>query len=84
MDFVYVNGWVYFEICNFVYGLLQSGGLAKILLEKCLKQHDYYQCPTTPGLWSHEWRPILFCLVVDGFNVKYISKRYDLHLKTVL
>ena len=49
-DFVNANGWVYFEIKNGVYGLPQSGVLAQALLKKCLKLHDYYQCPITPGL----------------------------------
>ena len=59
-DFADANGWVYFEIKNGVYGLPQSGVLAQDLLEKRLKLHDYYQCPITPGLWRHTWRPIMF------------------------
>ena len=57
-DFVDANGWVYFEIKNGVYGLPQYGVLAQALLEKRLKRHNYYQCPITPGLWFHNWRPI--------------------------
>ena len=38
-DYVYVNGWVYFEIHNVVYGLPQSGALTNALLEKRLKAH---------------------------------------------
>ena len=33
MEYIYVNGWVYFEIRNGVYGLPQSGVLSNILLE---------------------------------------------------
>ena len=60
MDYLHVNSWVYFEIYNGVYGLLQSGVLANILLEKRPKKHEYYQCPTTPGLWRHAGLPIAF------------------------
>ena len=69
MDYVHANGWVYFGIRNGVYGLPQSGSLANILLEKRLNKHGYYQCPTTPGLWFHEWRPVVFCLLIDDFGV---------------
>ena len=60
MDYVHANGWVYLEIHNGVYGLPQYGSLANILLEKRLKKHGYYQCPTTPGLWRQEWHPFCF------------------------
>ena len=78
------NPWVYFEIKNGVYGLPQSGVLAQALLEKRLKRHDYYQCPITPGLWRHNWRPIMFCLLVDDFGIEYVGERHALHLKSVL
>jgi hypothetical protein len=84
LDYVHVNGWIYFEIRNGVYGLPQSGALANALLEKRLKEHDYYQCSTTPGLWRHKWRPIVFCLLVDDFGVEYVGERHALHLKSVL
>ena len=84
MDYVHANGWVYFKICNIVYGLLQSGSLANILLEKRLKKNGYYQCPTTPGLWRHEWCPVLFLLLIDEFGVEYVGELHALHLKTVL
>ena len=29
----------------------------------------------TPGLWTHEWRPICFSLVIDDFGVKYVGKK---------
>ena len=83
-DFVDANGWVYFEIRNGVYGLPQSGALAQTLLEKRLKVHGYYQCPITPGLWRHSWRPIMFCLLVDDFGVEYVGERHALHLKAAL
>ena len=50
------------------------------LLKKYLNKAGYYQCPTTPGLWRHKWRPILFCLIVNDFDIKYVGKRHADHL----
>lgn len=78
------EGWVYFEIRKGVYGLPQAGTLANQLLEKRLSKHGYYQCPTTPGLWQHKWRPIVFCLIVNDFGVEYVGERHAKHLRDVL
>jgi hypothetical protein len=51
MQYVH-NGWVYFEITKGIYGLKQAGKLANDLLTERLSKHGYYQCATTPGLWS--------------------------------
>ncbi len=32
------------------------------------------------GLWTHEWHPITFSLVVDNFMVKYIGEEHTQHL----
>ena len=40
--------------------------LSNKLLGARLNKAGYYQCPTTPGLWRHNWRPILFYLIVDN------------------
>jgi hypothetical protein len=34
----------------------------------------------TPGLWTHNWRPIQFTLVVDNFGVKYVGAEHAQHL----
>ena len=73
-DFIDSKRWVYFHIRNGVYGLPQYRDLSQVLLEKRLKFHDYYQCPHTPGLWRHTWRPIIFCLLIDDFGVEYVVK----------
>ena len=78
------DGWVYFEISNGVYGLPQSGSLVNKLLEKRLQKRDYYECPITPGLWRHKWRPIVFTLIVDSFGVEYVGKRHADHLLNAL
>ena len=83
-NFVDANSWVYFHIHNDVYSLPQYRALAHALLEKHLKVHDYYQCPLTPGLWGHTWRPIIFCLLVDDFGVEYVGKQHDIHLRQAL
>ena len=46
-DYVH-EGWIYFEICNGVYDLPQSGSLTNNLMETRLLKHDYYQRPHTP------------------------------------
>ena len=58
--------------------------LSNKLLETHLNEAGYYQCPTNPGLWRHKWRPILFCLIVDDFGIKYVDKRHADHLRNTL
>ena len=78
------DGWVYFEISKGVYGLKQSGKLANDLLTERLNKHGYYQCATTPGLWRHKWRSILFVLIVDDFGIEYCESRHADHLLAAL
>ena len=84
MEYVHVNGWVYFEIRNGIHGLPQSGALANALLGQRLNKQGYYQCATTPGLYRQEWKPITFCLIVDNFGVEYVGERHALHLWAAL
>ena len=78
------DGFVYVAVKKGMYGLPQSGILAQELLEKRLNKHGYHQSKFTPGLWTHETRPICFTLVVDDFGVKYIGKQHAEHLLQVL
>ena len=78
------NGYVYIEVRKGMYGLPQAGLLAQKLLEKRLAKHGYKQSDVTPGLWTHEWRPIYFLLVVDDFGVKYVGEEYAAHLVAAL
>ncbi len=80
LDEVALNGFVYLRMERAVWGLPQAGILANKLLRKRLAPHGYYECTNTPGLWSHEWRPITFILVVDDFGVKYVGKEHANHL----
>ena len=82
-DFTH-NGWIYFEITKGVYGLKQSGKLANDLLTARLHKHGYYQCTTTPGLWRHTWRSLIFILIVDDFGIEYCERRHADHLLAAL
>jgi hypothetical protein len=63
-----------------MFGIPQAGIIAQELLAKRLKECSYTQSNTTLGLWTHEWRPITFSLVVDNFGVKYIGGEHAQHL----
>jgi len=84
LDVATPDGYVYCEIRKGMYGLPQAGIIAQELLAKRLIDHGYSQSETTPGLWKHEWRPIMFSLVVDDFGVKYVGEEHAEHLlKTI-
>ncbi|KAK1740971.1 hypothetical protein QTG54_008223 [Skeletonema marinoi] len=78
------KGYIYVKATKGMYGLPQAGLLANELLEKRLNEAGYYQSKLVPGLWSHEWRPIRFSLVVDDFGVMYQGREHAEHLESVL
>ena len=78
------NGWVCVEIRRGAYGLPQAGVLAYNKLSKILNDAGHQEAATTPGLWSHKWRPIMFTLVVDDFGVEYVGKEHVEHLMNTL
>jgi hypothetical protein len=78
------NGYVLVEIRKGMYGLPQAGIIANTRLAQHLKTQGYSLTPHTPGLFTHETRPITFCLVVDDFGVKYIGKEHAEHLAKTL
>jgi hypothetical protein len=63
-----------------MYGLLQAGIIAQLLLEQQLAKHGYRQSKTTPGFWKHNTRPISFSLIVNNFGVKYVGEEHAQHL----
>ncbi len=63
-----------------MYGLPQAGIISQELLGDRLKLHGYSQSKTTPGLWKHNSRPIVFALVADNFGVKFVGKENAQHL----
>ena len=78
------DGHVYVAVKKGMYGLPQAGILAQELLEKRLNESGYKQSTHTPGLWTYEWRPICFTLVVDDFGIKYVGKQHAEHLVSVI
>ena len=63
-----------------MYGLRQAVMIAnKILIER-LPNHVYRPCEITPGLWNHNTNPVIFCLTVDDFGVKYVGKEHVTHI----
>jgi hypothetical protein len=64
-----------------MYGFPQAGIITQELLAKGLKEHGYTQSKTTPGLWTNEWHPITFSLVVDNLGIKYIGEEHAQHLQ---
>ena len=84
MDKATPDGSIHIVASKGMYGLPQSGLLANELLEKRLNKGGYKQSKLVPGLWTHEWRPIQFTLVVDDFGVKYVGKEHAIHLQNTL
>ena len=74
------EGYIYCEIQKGMYGLPQAGIIAQQLLEERLEKDGYRQSKTTPGLWTHDTRPVSFSLVVNDFRVKYVGKENVQHL----
>ena len=67
-----------------MYGLPQAGLLENEFLEKRLNKRGYRQSKFFPGFWAHDWRPVQFTLVVDGFVVKYVGEDQAIHLKNTI
>ena len=78
------EGYIYVGIRKVIYGLPQSGLLARELLEQRSQKQGYTQIKVTPGFWTHAWRLIRFTLVVHDFGVKYVEKEHADHLVQVL
>lgn len=81
---VKADGYVYFELRRAIYGLKESGKLTNIDLENVLATGGYRPYRFTPGLYKHDYRPILFCLTTDDFGTKYTRKEDVEHLLTTL
>jgi hypothetical protein len=74
------DSWIYFEMRRDMYGLHQAGILANKLLRDRLTNFDYYKAATTPGLWCHKWRPVMFALIVEDFAIQYVGDAHLDHL----
>eukprot|EP00957_Ditylum_brightwellii_P059886 4546253-Ditylum_brightwellii.AAC.1 len=78
------NGYVYMEFRKSMYGLPQTGILVNNVLTKRLATKGYRPCRHTPGLWTHDWRPVSFSLGVDDFGIKYVREEHAHHLLQTL
>ncbi len=56
-----------------MYGLKEAGKLSQTRLLSHLSSHGFHQT-TTPCLFRHVSRDIVFALVVDNFGVKYYQR----------
>ncbi len=68
------KGFMHLEMQIAIWGLPQAGILAIKRLRHKLAPFGNYEHVSTPGLWYHKTRPILFTLVVENFGVKYVNK----------
>ena len=78
------NGMVYMEIRKGIPGLKQAGKIAYDRLHTHLLKYGYVPQPSTPALWRHKTRNIIFSLVVDDFGIKYVNKNDVTHLINAL
>ena len=56
------------------------GILANKLLQKWLAKQEYFPIASTPSLWKHKTRPIVFALVVNDFSIKFVGDKHAQHL----
>jgi hypothetical protein len=70
------DSWIYFEKRRGMYGLPQAGILANKGLQDPLAEFDYYKAATTPRLWRHRWRPVMFALIVNNFAIQYVGNAH--------
>ena len=53
-------GFVYFDICNGMYGLKKAACIDFEHLVQLLKYHGYYTLRSNPRIWYHETLPTKF------------------------
>ena len=67
-----------------MYGLKQASVLAYQHLSKLLTDGGYTQILGSLGMCKHETCKTLFCIYVDDFGVKYVSKEDMQHLQNTI
>ena len=77
---IWVNDSTMVQINNGIYGLPQSGFLAKQKLVALLARNGYHLTPTMECLFRRESLNIAFALVVDDFAIKYADRAAAEHL----
>ena len=74
------NGHINGEKIKGLYGPPQASRTANDFITKKLSTHGYYQCRHTAFLWKHKQWTVIFSLVVDDFEFKYIGVQHAGHL----
>ena len=72
--------WVYLKIRKGMPGLKQAGIISNDRLTLHFAKHRYAPVPCTPLLWAQAHLPVMFSLVVNNFDVKYIGDASAHHL----
>ena len=75
---------VYCKINKGIRNLKQGALLVSNFSKKTLKPYQCSPIEHTTGLWHHYPQPIVFCLCLDDFGIKYFDKKDVLHLITTL
>jgi hypothetical protein len=65
--------YILFRIDKTMYGLKESGKLSNMRVVTLLSSFGFHET-STPCLFRHVSRPILFVLIVDDFGVKYHNR----------
>ena len=68
------NGFIVCEIRQGMYGLPKAWMIANKIIIEIFAKHGYRTCELTPGLWKHDTNPVIFCITVNDFGVKYVGK----------
>ena len=79
-----IDGWVYFNVMQGMYGLPQAGSNSHDELEEHLNKEGYYKSPLVPALWKHKTRLTQFVLIFNDFGIKYFTKDNLVHLADTL
>jgi len=66
------NGKLYLKVTKTMYGFPQSGSIAHVQLADILHKAGFQDHDHTPGLWTHQTKPISFILLCDDFGIKYV------------
>ena len=74
------HGCVHARIDGALCGLAEAGRIANQDVADHLAKFGCHECKFTPGLFTHETRPIQFSLTVDDFAVKWINRSDFDHL----
>ena len=57
-----------------MYRLPQAVIIANKLLTERLAKYKYNNCEIISFMWKHNMNPVIFCLMVYDFGVKYVWK----------